>query len=73
MECPVCGRGVHEASEFCRYHEAAHAKLHEMFDNWQKAMGEIGWGEYLEALLEADGTGTWVLEVIEHIRTEVGS
>jgi hypothetical protein len=47
--------------------------MKEVFVQWQKAMGEMNWNDYLESLLEADGTGAWVLEVIEHIRLESNS
>ncbi len=44
-----------------------------MFESWRNAYGEIDWENYLGLVFEADGTGTWVLEVIEFIKTRGGS
>jgi len=72
-ECPICGRSSLGPSKFCRYHDAAHTELQEVFGQWQKAMGDISWNDYLESLLEADGTGVWVIEVIDYIKLEGNS
>jgi hypothetical protein len=73
VECPVCNRPSFESGEYCKYHEDAHVKLQEMFESWREAHGDIEWEKYLELVLEADGTGNWILEVINHIKIEDSS
>ncbi len=72
-ECPVCNRPSYDAEGFCKYHTDARVKLREMFESWRNAYGEIDWENYLGLVFEADATGTWVLEVIEFIKTRGGS
>ena len=72
-ECPVCNRPSHEEEEFCKYHADAHTRLHEMLESWSEAHGEIDWNAYLDLVSKANGTGTWILEVIDYIKTKDSS
>jgi hypothetical protein len=68
-ECPICGRRSLEGHSLCRYHEMARDNLNDAFEAWKHAEG-VSWTEYLNELLNADATGSWVREVIEYIRSQ---
>ncbi|TFG07586.1 hypothetical protein EU522_00590 [Candidatus Thorarchaeota archaeon] len=68
--CIICGRPAQERNRFCKYHQSAFEALTKTYEEWNKAFGGIEWYEYLKEVLEAEGTGLWVNEVVEIIRKE---
>jgi hypothetical protein len=71
-ECPICSRPSHENDLLCQYHQHAHKNLRDTFEAWTHAL-DIDWTSYLDHVYAADGLGSWVREVIEHIKSEDGS
>jgi hypothetical protein len=71
-ECPICSRPSHEDDPLCQYHQHAHKNLREAYEAWIHAL-DIDWTSYLDHVYAVDGLGSWVREVIEHIKSEDGS
>jgi hypothetical protein len=68
--CEVCGRSVMETDRFCMYHREAFEALSKTHEKWDKAYGGMEWYEYLCQVVEAEGTGKWVIEVAEVLKEE---
>ncbi|MHA1944349.1 MAG: hypothetical protein ACW96M_08140 [Candidatus Thorarchaeota archaeon] len=68
MKCGICGRNAKE-NELCRYHLEAMNNLRAAFGGWKTATG-LGWTEYLERLVQIEGTGRWVVDVIEYVNQQ---
>ena len=68
-ECPICGRSSDDKGPLCQYHHLAHKNLCDAYEVWAHAMG-IDWTLYLDHVYAVDGIGSWVREVIEHIKSE---
>jgi hypothetical protein len=43
--------------------------LRAAFGGWKTATG-LGWTEYLERLVQIEGTGRWVVDVIEYVNQQ---
>jgi len=71
-ECQICGRPSHEDESLCQYHQLAHKNLRDAYETWTRAL-DIDWTSYLDHVYAVDGSGSWVREVIEHIKSEDGS
>lgn len=71
-ECSICGRPNDDGGTFCQYHQLAYDNLQKEYEVWSHAMG-IDWDSYLDHVYAVEGLGTWVREIIEHIRSESGS
>lgn len=71
-ECPICGRPNDERGMFCEYHQLANDNLQKEYDVWHHAM-DIDWDAYLDHVYAVEGLGTWVREIIDHIKSESGS
>ncbi len=71
-ECPICTRPSHDDEHLCPYHQLALENLRDAFDVWADAM-DLDWNSYLDYVYAVDGVGSWVREVIEHIKSENGS
>ncbi len=71
-ECPICSRPRQNDDPLCKYHQLAQKNLNDAFEVWAHAM-EIDWNSYLDHVYAVDGVGSWVREVIEHIKSEGGS
>jgi hypothetical protein len=69
LKCPLCGREVIPGGNFCDRHTAAYRSLLEGFKGWSKAMN-IGWKEYLKAVMGNPHTGRWVKEVASRLAEE---
>ncbi|TFG33882.1 hypothetical protein EU527_06135 [Candidatus Thorarchaeota archaeon] len=68
IECLICGRNL-SSTKFCEYHETAYLNLKSAFNDWKSKAG-ITWAEYLDKVIHLEGTGQWIIEVIEYIKTE---
>ncbi len=71
-DCPLCGRPSHEEGLLCQYHQLANENLRDAYEVWTRALG-IDWDSYLDHVYAVEGLGSWVREVIEHIKSEDGS
>ncbi|RLI24210.1 MAG: hypothetical protein DRO52_05880 [Candidatus Hecatellales archaeon] len=71
MKCPICGREVIPGGSLCDRHTAAYRNLLEGFKTWSKAM-EIGWKDYLKAIISNPAAGRWVKEVARRLVEEEG-
>ncbi|NHJ12279.1 MAG: hypothetical protein EAX95_01315 [Candidatus Thorarchaeota archaeon] len=71
--CEVCGRPVMETDRFCAYHQEAFEALSKTYEEWDRAYGGMEWYEYLSQVVEAEGTGRWVIEVAEILKEERAS
>ena len=71
-ECSICGRLKDIGNSFCQYHRLANDNLRKEYDVWVNAMN-IDWDSYLDHVYATEGAGSWVREVIEHIKSEDGS
>lgn len=67
--CPICERQTNAQSKFCEYHQVALHNLRENYEKWQYAL-DISWDEYLVNILNVEGLGEWVQEVVVHIMSE---
>ncbi|MCF2135659.1 MAG: hypothetical protein K9W43_00275 [Candidatus Thorarchaeota archaeon] len=71
--CPICNRISEDADNgFCRYHLEAKKNLATSYEKWKRAL-DISWEEYLDRVIELDGTGSWVKEIVEVLRTKDAS
>ncbi|MHA1925346.1 MAG: hypothetical protein ACXABV_03505 [Candidatus Thorarchaeota archaeon] len=71
-ECPICDRPSHEDGPLCQYHQHAQKNLRDTYEAWAHAL-EVDWTSYLDYVYAVDGLGSWVREVIEHVKSEDGS
>lgn len=70
--CDICGRDAEDGQTLCRYHVMAQTVLQEKFEEWRTAQ-DMSWEEYLKEVLEAEDTGAWVKDVIEHSLSKSGT
>ena len=64
MRCKLCRRQSKDGAVLCRYHWEAEAALKSGYARWKEAYPGIAWGDYLNRVKTAEGTGQWVKEVI---------
>jgi hypothetical protein len=65
MSCKLCRRESKGGSDgLCRYHSDAKAALKSGYAQWNEAYSGMSWGEYLNRVKTAEGTGQWVKDVI---------
>ncbi|MFQ5832755.1 MAG: hypothetical protein ACE5H4_08640 [Candidatus Thorarchaeota archaeon] len=67
-ECPVCGRQSDSENALCQYHNLAMENLQKEFEVWKRAL-DIDWESYLDYVYALESLGTWVRDVIDHIRS----
>lgn len=67
-ECPICGRDS-SSKRYCEYHETAYLNLQSGFEEWH-LRSTITWEDYLDRISHLEGTGQWIIEIIEHIRSK---
>ncbi len=68
-QCQICGRRTEKDDDLCRYHAEAQQNLKDVYERWKHAL-DITWDEYLTRIVELEGTGRWVKEVIQYLRKE---
>ncbi|MHA1712749.1 MAG: hypothetical protein ACTSW4_01695 [Candidatus Ranarchaeia archaeon] len=66
--CPICNNTAIGDSIFCIRHERAFRHILKSFPNWQEAVPNLSWTEYLELLAKAPGTGEWVFQTVEYLK-----
>jgi hypothetical protein len=69
IECKICGRECVE-NNLCEYHDTALGNLQKGFERWREAIDGLTWEEYIDRIQNLDGTGRWIREVIESIRSQ---
>jgi hypothetical protein len=65
-ECDICLRPAFENGNLCKYHAEAKHSLEEAFAAWKRAYN-IGWGEYLERVMNEENLGDWAREVVVYL------
>ncbi len=66
-KCEICNRRRLKNSIYCAYHNKAYTSLVNGYTDWNKALGSIGWREYLMEICKLKLTGSWILDVAKHI------
>ena len=66
--CKICHRDKIEGSIYCHRHNVAYNNLEASFQKWRYALG-TQWIEYLEKISKISGTGDYVNEVINNIKS----
>jgi len=69
LSCIICGRPL--KGEYCIYHTLALQNLRAAYKKWNDAYGGLSWDEFTAKIKKTEGTGQWVLEVIDHLNEKM--
>ena len=67
--CKLCARRREKGSDYCLYHQRAHAELQRAYVRWKRALA-IERDEFLREISENPATGEWAREVAEDLLRE---
>ncbi len=64
VKCRACNRKA-ESKDLCKRHLLAEDLLKRNYNAWCRAYGKLTWREYLERLLKARETGSWIKDLLK--------